>query len=66
MSYSFKMFTNDEMSKILMIRQVMYTVNLQCDPRPPRPIPHFTEKTRELLSKLREQKPQSNYSLQDS
>jgi hypothetical protein len=58
-TYSLEMFTNDERMKILMIRQVIYNVNLQCQPRPARPIPHFTDKTRVLLSQLREKKPQS-------
>jgi hypothetical protein len=56
-TYSHEMFTNDERMKILMIRQVIYNVNLQCQPRPARPIPHFTEKTHVLLSQLREKKP---------
>ena len=54
---SLAMFTNDEMAKISMIRQVIHTVNIQCPPRPSRSIPHFTDKTRVLLAKLREQKP---------
>jgi hypothetical protein len=62
--YSLEMFTNNERMKILMIRQVIYNVNIQCPPRPARTIPHFTAKTYELLSKLRERKP--NYSLQES
>jgi hypothetical protein len=59
MSYSCMMFTNDEMVKILMIRQAIYNVNHQCEPRPHRPITHFTEKTHQLLVQLREQKPQT-------
>ena len=60
MSYSLEMFTNDERLKILMIRQVIYNVNVQCPPRPVRPIPHFTDKTRILLAQLREKKPEGN------
>jgi hypothetical protein len=53
-------FTNDEIIKILTVRQVIHNVNLKCDPRPERPIAHFTEKTRLLLSQLRQQKPRGN------
>jgi hypothetical protein len=56
----FSMFTNDEMMKILTVRQVIYNVNTRCEPRPTRPIPHFTDKTKVLLSKLRQQKPRGN------
>jgi len=64
MSYLPTCMDENDVIKIITIRNTIHVVNLQCPPRPQRPIPHFTSKTHELLAKLRENKP--TYSLQES
>ena len=48
--------THDE-DKFKMIRNIIRMVNLRSEPRPSRPIPHFTPKTHDLLERLRKQIP---------
>ena len=43
--------------KLASIRSVMYNVNVRSEPRPTRPIPHFTQATYTLLNQLRSKKP---------
>jgi hypothetical protein len=46
-----------EEDKFKTFRNVIRTVNLRSDPRPSRPIPHFTSKTYELLEQFRKKMP---------
>ena len=43
--------------KIATIYSVIHSVNIRCEPRPTRKIPHFTERTYKLLEELRMNKP---------
>ena len=43
--------------KLASIRSVIYNVNVRSEPRPTRPIPHFTQATYILLNQLRSKKP---------
>lgn len=47
----------NDVFKFASIRNTIYNVNVRSEPRPKRPIPHFTQSTYTLLDNLRLNKP---------
>jgi hypothetical protein len=48
----------NDVFKLASIRSAMYNVNVRSEPRPIRPIPHFTPSTYTLLECFRSKKPE--------
>jgi hypothetical protein len=48
----------NDVFKLASIRSAMYNTNVRSEPRPTRPIPHFTPSTYTLLDQLRLNKPE--------